>query len=187
MGAPVKKGMLLRHDGHLFVIEDVTEHHSGKQKPVVHVALRDIRDNRHLSRTLDELQPLQPLQAGYRVFQYLFHRGQSYVFMDSESFEETELTAERLEGMAPFLREGQELRVMVADGQIARVLVPDNVVLKVADTAAPTHAVGGAGNTMKEARLENGLEARVPLFIRAGDTVKIDTRTRDYLGKAAAE
>lgn len=186
MNVPVKKGMLLRHAGHLFFVEDVDEHHSGKQRPVFKVALRDVRDGRHISRTLDELTPLQPLAPSYRTLQYLFHRGDAYTFMDLETFDQVELTVEQLEGLAPFLREGQEIRAMVADGQIARLDRPDSVVLKVADTAKPAHSVGsGGGVGMKEAKLENGLEIRVPLFIKTGDPVQVSTRTQEYLGKAS--
>jgi elongation factor P len=61
--------------------------------------------------------------------------------------------------------------------------VDDIVTLKVKMTAPPGHSVGGASNVTKEATLENGLEVRVPLFVKTGDAIRIDTRTKTYAGK----
>jgi len=186
MNVPVKKGMLLRHQGRYYFVEDVTERHSGKQRPTVHVSLRDALDGRHIERTLDELEPIDEVAGGYRMLQYLYARGKTCVFMDNTTFEEIELTETQLQGYQPFLREGEEFKVLFAGDQPLRLEMPENVTLRVADTAAPTHAVGTGGNVMKEARLENGLIVRVPLFIKTGDLVKINTRTREYQGKVHA-
>src|SRR5436190_17525841 len=104
--------------------------------------------------------------------------------MDSESFEEVELSGPALQGFEPFLREGGEYRVFVAQDKPLRLQTAPSVELQVRDTAAPMHSVGVSNNILKEATLENGLLARVPLFIKSNDVVRIDTRTREYLGKA---
>ncbi len=184
MNVPVKKGMLLRHQGRYYWAESVVEHHSGQQKPAIHVSLRDALDGHHLDRTVDQLLPIEEVAHGFRTMQYLYAKGTSRVFMDSETFEESELSPTVLDGLEPFLREGQELRVLFAGGQPLRLEMPETIVLKIADTAAPAHAVGAGGSVLKEARLENGLEVRVPLFLKTGDSIKINTRSREYLGKA---
>jgi len=74
-------------------------------------------------------------------------------------------------------------RVAFIAGRPASLEMPEIVSLKVAMTAAPEHSVGVASNVTKEATLENGLQVRVPLFIKTGDTIRIDTRTRTYAGK----
>jgi elongation factor P len=61
--------------------------------------------------------------------------------------------------------------------------MPEVIPMRVADTAPPGHSVGAASNITKEARLENGLEIRVPLFIKTGDLIRVDTRSRTYSGK----
>jgi len=187
MNVPVKKGMLLRHQGHFFFVEDLVEHHSGKQRPTVHVTLRHALDGRHIERTVDELLPIDEVPCTYRTMQYLYAKGPARVFMDSQTFEEVELNPAALHGFEPFLKEGEELRVLHAGDQPLRLDLPESVVFKIADTAAPTHAVGTAANILKEASLENGLQVRVPLFIKTGDAVRIHTRTRQYLGKFQAE
>jgi elongation factor P len=115
--------------------------------------------------------------------QYLYQAGSERVFMDSESFEEFSLAEAQLQGFEPFLKEGETYRVQFVDGQPLAIDSPDTIKLEVAETAAPSHSVGGASNVLKEAVLENNLEVRVPLFIKMGDTIRVDTRTRAYVGK----
>jgi elongation factor P len=183
MNIPVRKGMLIRHHDHLYFVEDFHERHTGKQKPTVHVKLKDLKDGRHVERTLDELMPIREVEHSYRTLQYTYHRADVHVFMDTESFDEHELTEDQLHGFVPFLKEGQELRAMFADGRLANLETPSHVSLHVASTAAPERSVGQGGSVMKEAVLENGLTVNVPLFIKNGDLIRVDARDRTYAGK----
>jgi len=183
MNIPLKRGMLIRHQNHIYEVSDFQERHTGKQKPTVHVALRDVRDGRPVDRTLSDLEPVQEVEYAWRRMQYLYPKGRLRVFMDCDSFEEHELSDAHLQDRGDFLVEGAEYRVRIIDGTPASVEVPDVVSLRVALTAPAEHAVGAASNVMKEARLENGLEVRVPLFIKTGDLIRIDTRNRTYAGK----
>jgi len=175
--------MLIRHQNHLYVVADFQERHSGKQKPTVHVTLRDVRDGRQVERTLEQLEPIQEVAHVYRNAQYLYARGAARVFMDAETYEEFELGAVQLHGSEPFLKEGETYRVMFVEGQPLSLDLPEIVKLQVSETAAPGHSVGASASVMKEATLENGLTVRVPLFIKIGDTIRVDTRTKTYVGK----
>jgi len=175
--------MLIRHQNHLYVVADFQERHSGKQKPTVHVTLRDVRDGRQVERTLEQLEPIQEVAHAYRNAQYLYARGAARVFMDAETYEEFELGAVQLHGSEPFLKEGETYRVMFVEGQPLSLDLPEIVKLQVSETAAPGHSVGASASVMKEATLENGLTVRVPLFIKIGDTIRVDTRTKTYVGK----
>ncbi len=183
MNLPIKRGMVIRHQNHVYTIADFQERHSGKQRPTVHVLLRDLRDGRQVDRTLDELEPIEEVQHALRPMQYLYAKGDARVFMDSTTFEEFELTGSQLHGCEPFLKEGDEYRVMFVDGKPLMLEMPEIVRLKVRETAAPSHSVGNAASVLKEATLENDLLVRVPLFIKIGDVIRVDTRTRSYVGK----
>lgn len=183
MNIPLKRGMLIKYQDHLYFVADFNERHTGRQHPTVHVQLRDIRDGRQADRTLDELLPIVEVQRSYRQMQYLYPSGDGHVFMDSETFDESTLTAPHLHGCEPFLSAGDTYRVMCAEGRVIALEMPEIVPLKVGTTAAAGHSVGGGSNITKEATLENGLEVRVPLFIKTGDIIRVDTRTRTYAGK----
>lgn len=183
MNVPLKRGMLIRHQNHVYQVMDFQERHSGKQRPTVHVALRDVRDGHPVDRTLADLEPIQEVPHSIRPMQYLYMRGTECIFMDSETFEEYPLLADQLHGCEPFLSEGEEYRVKFVDGQPLALDLPEVIRLKVAETAAPAHSVGAASSVLKEATLENKLLVRVPLFIKIGDLIRVDTRTKTYVGK----
>jgi elongation factor P len=183
MNIPLRRGAIIRHQNHLFLIEDFHERHTGQQKPVVHVRLKDLKDGHHVERTLDEIMPVKEVDYTYRTLQYTYARGRALIFMDTETFDEHELDDDRLHGFTPFLNEGQELRAMFVDDQLVGVETPEHVALHVRMTAAPERSVGGGGSVMKEAELENGLVVKVPLFIKTGDLIRVDTRDRTYAGK----
>lgn len=183
MNIPLKRGMLIHHQGHVYSVADFQERHTGKQHPTVHVSLRDVRDGHPVDRTLADLEPIEEVAHALRPMQYLYPKGGAHVFMDSQTFEEYPLTAAQLHGCEPFLKEGEEYRVMFVDERPLSLEMPEIVRLQVTQTAAPAHSVGAAGSVMKEATLENGLMVRVPLFIKIGDTLRVDTRTKTYVGK----
>ncbi len=186
MRVPLTRGMVLRHQGHLYHVADFHERKTGKMKPTVHVQLRDLRDGHQVERTLDELEPLDEVETAIREAQYLYARGDAWVFMDNETFDEMELTEPQLAGFGPFLVEGETYRVLIADGRPVALQPPETVVLRVVHTAPPVHA-GGSSNVYKEAEMENGLTVMVPLFIRDGDLLRVLVRDRSYAGKEKAQ
>lgn len=183
MNIPLKRGMLIRHQGHVYSVADFQERRTGKQRATVHVSLRDVRDGHQVDRTLDDLEPIEEVPHANRTMQYLYAKGDRHVFMDSETFDEFELSATELHGCEPFLNEGESYRVTFVDDRPLALGLPEVIRLKVASTAAPSHSVGSASSVLKEATLENELVVRVPLFIKIGDTVRVDTRSRAYAGK----
>ena len=183
MNVPLKRGMLIRHQNHVYQVMDFQERNSGKQRPTVHVALRDVRDGHPVDRTLGDLEPIQEVPHAIRAMQYLYAKGGARVFMDSETFEEYGLTSEQLHGCEPFLKEGEEYRVKFIDAAPLALDLPEVIRLSVRETAAPAHSVGATASVLKEATLENGLLVHVPLFIKMGDTIRVDTRTKTYVGK----
>ncbi|MFQ5806739.1 MAG: elongation factor P [Phycisphaerae bacterium] len=183
MHIPLKRGMLIRHQNHLYVVADFQERRTGKMRATVHVVLRAIRDGHQVDRTLDQLEPLEEVSSAHRDLQYLYAGADNWVFMDTESFEQHELTDAQLHGCQPFLKEGETYRALFVEERPLSLDMPEVVLLEVATTAAPTHAVGQASNVMKEAELENGLEIRVPLFIKNGDKIRVNTRDKTYVGK----
>ncbi len=183
MNIPLKRGMLIRHQNHIYTVADFQERHTGKQKPTVHVTLRDVRDGRLVNRTLEEIEPIEEVPHAIRPMQYLYTKGTDYVFMDAETFEEFSLSHEQLRGSQSFLNEGETYRVMFVDDRPTSLDLPEIVRLKVSSTAAPSHSVGNASSVLKEATLENHLVVNVPMFIKMGDMIRVDTRTRAYVGK----
>ena len=127
MNIPLKRGMLIQHQNHIYIVADFQERHTGKQRPTVHVSLRDVRDGHPVDRTLADLEPIHEVQHALRPMQYLFARGADRVFMDSQTFEEQNLTPANLHGTEPFLKEGEEYRVMFVEGRPLALELPEIV------------------------------------------------------------
>jgi elongation factor P len=178
----LRKGMVIRHEGHVYTVLDYKLTKTGKQKATVHVKLGALGGGHSTDRTLDELGKLEEVPTEVRQMQYLYAAGKEHVFMDSESFEQYTLGADALGDSIPFLVEEETYRFLTVEGQIASIQLPSVVVLEVVDTAPVEHA-GGSSNVYKEARLKSGVVVQVPLFIKNGDRIRVKTENREYQGK----
>ncbi len=176
------RGSVIRHDGHLYTVLDFKVAQSGKQRPTVHVKLRDIKSGHAVDRTLDELGKIEEVNAEVRHMQYLYPAGHQRVFMDTESFEQYSFDAALLGFGMDFLTEGESYRFLAVDGQPVSLQLPPVIVMTIADTA-PVEHIGGGSNIQKEAKLSSGIVIQVPLFIKTGDKIRVTTDTREYQGK----
>ena len=117
-----------------------------------------------------------------KVMEYLYKQGDSYCFMDTESYEQVMLPAELVEDSMPYVALNSQVRVAFYDGKPLSVDLPASVALKVVETEP-----GARGNTVtnvfKPAKLETGLVVKVPLFMNIGDKVKVDTRTGEFISR----
>lgn len=178
----LRKGMVIRHQNHLYTVLDFTVAHSGKSKPTVHVKLRSLKGGHASDRTLDQLGRIEEVQAQVRPMQYLYQEGEHWVFMDPQTLEEHLLSADVLGKAVPFMVNGESYPVLSVDGQPLELQLPLTLTLEITDTAPVEHA-GGSASVLKEATLASGLLIHVPLFLKTGDKVRVDTATRTYLGK----
>jgi len=182
----LRKGMVIRHEGQLYTVMDFHVAQSGKQKPTVHVKLRAVRDGRQADRTLDQLGTIDEVSSEVRDFQYLYASGRERVFMDLETYDQHSLHEDQLGEAVHYLVEEQPYRFLVVEGRPAVIQLPPTIAMQVVDTAPPEHA-GGGSSVYKEARLASGRMIMVPLFIKTGDFIRINTVTGEYQGKEGKE
>ncbi len=112
--------------------------------------------------------------------QYIYMQDELYYFMDSETFEQTPLTSEQLGGIKLFLKEGMDVKILYYKGSPLNVELPTFIELVVAKTE-PGFKGDTATGGGKPATLETGAVVRVPFHINEGDTIKVDTRTSEYI------
>ena len=181
----LKRGMVIEFKDHHWIVDDFRTIQSGKQRPTVHVTLRNLKNGHTTDKTLDQLGKLEEVASEHRQMQYLYHTADKYVFMDSESFEELAMDRAFVDSALPILVEGEHYRFLMVGGQPLSLQMPATVEIEVADTAPVEHA-GGGSSVHKEAKLASGIVIHVPLFIKTGDRIKIGAEKHDYLGKAHA-
>ena len=181
LAGDIKKNVCLRIDGRIYVVIDFLHVKPGKGNTVMRTKLRDVADGRVLERTWIVSAKLDECQVDHRQFQYLYKEGNDLVFMNNETFEQVNISADFIEGVQ-FLKEGDTVQVAIdaATEAILTAEIPIKTVLKVTYTE-PGLKGDTATNATKPATLETGAEIRVPLFINEGDLIEVDTRDGSYV------
>lgn len=112
--------------------------------------------------------------------QFLYQDGDTYNFMDPATYEQFPLSKDVLADQAKYLKEGLEVQLIVSDDEALALELPNSIVYEVKETG-PGEKGNTVSNVFKEAVLDNGLIVRVPMFMKIGERVKVDTRTGEYV------
>lgn len=180
-----KRGMVLMIEGVPQVLEDFHTTGTAQTRHKLHARLRNLKTGRIADRSFAEGERVTVAELTHRRAQFSYQQGDTYAFLDAETFEELILSAEQVGDRHGFLKENEEYRALILEGRLLDIVLPPVVPLRIVETAPPIR--GGSDSTWKSARLETGLEIMVPLFIASGEVVRVDTQQRKYLGKEHAE
>ena len=180
----LRKGIAIQLDDRLFQVVEYTHIKIGRGSAQVKLRLRDVRSGGVVERAFQATERFEPAFLEHREVQFLYSDGDAYHFMDNESYEQTELTPEKLGDAVKYLKDGLTLEMLVHEADIVSVELPVAVELTVTETE-PGFKGNTASGGSKPATLETGVVVQVPLFISVGDVLKVDTRTGQYLEKAS--
>ena len=175
----VSNGMKLEHKGDVWNIVEFAHVKPGKGGAFVRLKIKSLTTGRVLDETLQASAKVEQADVSYRRMVYLYKDGADYIFMDNDSYEQLPMPEDLIGDRSNFLKENVEATVVFWESKAISVDLPPKVDLRVVDTIG---AVRGdtATNVTKEAKLETGFVAQVPLFINNGDVVRIDTRDGGY-------
>ena len=180
----LKNGMTLLLDGKLWQVVENQHHKPGKGQAVVRTKLKQVTTGKVVDRTFRAAEDVEQAIVERKELQFLYRDGDAYVLMDTETYEQRHVPPEVIgDDAAQWIQEGDEIQIQQYDGEIIGVEVPTTVELEVTHTE-PGLAGDTATNTLKPATLETGVEVQVPLFIDIGETIKVDTRSGDYVSRA---
>jgi len=149
----------------------------------VKLSVRNLENGSLEEKTLNSNAKVDEISTLKRRMQFLYSDGDNAVFMNPTTYEQTEIARDLLKTQLPFIKEGEEVDVLFWDERALSIDIAPKVTLAVAQTD-PGVKGNSATNVFKPARLENGLEVKVPLFIKKGDRVRIDTRSGNYVERA---
>jgi elongation factor P len=178
----LKNGMVLNIDGQLWAVVEFQHVKPGKGPAFVRTKLKNVESNKTVDKTFNAGTKVETATVDRRSMQYLYNDGNSYVFMDVQSYEQLEVSPEILGNAANFLLENQEVVVATNEGRVLFVELPASVELVITFTEPGLAGDSATGRT-KPATLETGHEIQVPLFINQGEKVKVDTRDSSYMGR----
>ena len=178
----LKNGMVLNIDGQLWSVLWFQHHKPGKGGAVVRTKLKSVLSGKVVDKTFNADVKVDVATVDRREMTYLYSDGESYVFMDSTTYDQLPLSPDVVGEASNFLLENQSATVAVHEGTPLYIELPASVELTVEYTEPGLQGDRSSGGT-KPARLETGYEIQVPLFITTGEKVKVDTRSGDYLGR----
>jgi len=178
----LRNGNVLDLDGALWQVTDFQHVKPGKGHAFVRTRLRNVLTGYVLERTFKADERVPQAIIDKREMQLLYREGESYVFMDTQTYEQAELSPAQVGAAASFLQDSDVVIVPTHKGQALYVDLPAAVVLEVvaSDPGVKGDRVSGA---TKPATVSTGLVVQVPLFVEAGDRIKIDTRERRYISR----
>ncbi len=178
----LKNGMVLDLDGQLWTVTWFQHHKPGKGNTVVRSKLKHVLTGKVIERTFNSDTKVESASVDRREMQYLYHDGESYVFMDTDTYEQLNLSAEVVGEAKNYLLENQVATVALHQDNPLFIDMPTSVELEITYTEPGLQGDRSTGGT-KPATVETGLQIQVPLFIINGEKVKVDTRDGSYLGR----
>ncbi len=182
-GNEIRPGAVLEHDGGLWAAVKVNIVKPGKGGAFAQVELKNLRDGRKLNERFRSEDKVEQVQLEMKDQQFLYETDGKLVFMDSETFEQTELDADLLGDRRPFLQDGMMASVQYFGDEALAVSIPQKVKCRVVETE-PVVKGQTAANSYKPAILDNGVRLMVPPFIGADEDIWVHTEFMEYSERA---
>ena len=177
-----RKGITFQMDNNIMVIVDFQHVNPGKGAAFVRTKIKNVITGSVLEKTFNPTEKFELAHIERRTMEYLYNDGELYYFMDTENYEQIPLNKSQVEDALNFVKENMTVDMKFFNGQPFSVEPPNFVELKITfcepgvrgDTATPG---------TKPATLETGYVIQVPFFVNEGDTIRVDTRTGEYMSR----
>lgn len=176
----LRNGTFFQEGKDLFQVINYEHHKQGRGSGNIRVKVRNLRSGSITEKTYMNGSRVESADVEKKKAQFLYIEGDNYNFMDQQSFEQFAMSKAILGDSAKFLQEGMEVILLTFEDEALGIELPLSLVYSIAETG-PGEKGNTVSNVYKEATLDNGLVARVPMFMSAGEKVRIDTRTGNYV------
>jgi elongation factor P len=178
-----KNGMHIELDGGAWRIVEFQHVKPGKGGAFVRTKLKSIDTGAVVDKTFRAGEKFPRVHTEVKQVQYLYDAGDDVVFMDEENYEQIHLTRESVAEALEFVPPSSSVQLLTVDGRPAGIQLPASVELSISETE-PGVKGDTVSNVTKPATLETGAVVQVPLFVNAGDRIKVDPRERRYISRA---
>ena len=175
----LKKGTLFQWEGEPFRVVEYNQKVMGRGGSIVNVRIKSMLDGKVLEKTFKGNEQLQSADVTTQSVQYLYNDGSVFFFMNGETFEQFEVSADMVGDGAGYLKEGDKVQLQFFNDSPINVELPKNVPLEVTYTESVVKGDTSSAIT-KDATLETGITIKVPAFIKQGDVISVDTSNGAY-------
>lgn len=179
----LRKGLTIQYDNSIWRVMDFQHVKHGRGQAIVRSKLRNLRNGNISEVTFRGGEKLETAHIDHRPMQYLYENAGNYVFMDTENFEQIAIPGENIEEEVKFMKENEEVSVVLYEGEVIGLELPAKVELEVVETEPGIRGDTQSGGS-KPATLETGAVITVPLFINRGDILIVNTEDGTYDSRA---
>ncbi len=179
-----KNGSHIEVDNAIYRIMEFQHVKPGKGGAFVRTKLRKLEDGAVIDKTFRAGEKFRPVRTETRRMQYLYDSGDAAVFMDTESYEQTEIPKDSIADEMRWVLPNDTVELLLVDERPAGVQIPSAVEMTVTATQPGLKGDTASGGGSKPATLESGVTVQVPLFVNEGDRVRVDTRSGEYVSRA---
>lgn len=182
MAGDIRKGVTFLYEGNIMTIVDFQHVKPGKGAAFVRTRMKNVVTGAVLEKTFNPTDKMELARIETKEMQYLYNDGELYYFMDQDTYDQIPLNKEQVEDALQFVKETGTVTMKFFQDKPFSVDPPNFVELQIT-FCEPAVAGNTATNATKPATLETGYEIMVPMFVNEGDTIRIDTRTGDYMSR----
>jgi elongation factor P len=180
----IRKGLKVLMDGKPYTVTEFQFVKPGKGAAFTRTKFKNLLTGDSIERNIRSGEKLEPANVDQRDMQFLYKEGDDLVFMDQTNYEQVSVAASLIGEAADLMKDNLPCTVLFFNERPVDVSLPTFVFLEVT-SSEPGVAGDTSGKVTKPATVETGAEIKVPIFIRVGDMIKIDTRTHEYVERVA--
>ncbi len=180
----LKSGLTIELDGQVYQVISSEHHKPGKGQAVVRTRLREVESGKVFNKTFNAGIKVQRAHVDRRNMQYLYSRDDIFYLMDTENYEQIEISRAQIRDVAQWLKEGETVMIASYQGKLLGLEPPQTVERAVTKTEPGVRGDTAQGGT-KPALIEGGVTVTVPLFVNQGDIIKVDTTTGEYVERVS--
>jgi len=180
-----KNGLAFYYNDEPYIITWFQHHKPGKGVTKMLVKIKNLKNGKNIETAFNTSEKFEPINLERKSMQYLYEDGNFAYFMDPTTYEQIEIHLESLGEDIKFLKAEQKVTILSIDEVPSNVEVPKKVTLQVTECIESVDKGNTTGNVLKEATLETGLIVKVPGFIKQGESININTETKEYVERAS--
>ena len=186
MGSPndIKKGVVIIKDNEPWVVTGFQHVNPGKGAAFVRTRIKNAKTGKTLEQTYKTSENLTFAEIEYRNMAYLYHDNTGYVFMDNKNYEQVSIADDDMGDDVKYIKENLEVIVCMHEDMPIAVQVPKKMKFTIVETAPAVKGDTASGNVTKEAKTDTGFSVQIPIFLKQGDEVIVNTETGEYVERA---
>lgn len=180
----IGKGVVLKFKDGLYLVTDFQHVNPGKGSAFVRTRLKNIATGKSVDQTYKAGEAIDIVDVEKRRMQYLYKDESNLYFMDKNNYEQVQIPKEMIGTQEGFVKEGQEVMIITHESTPITIELPKKITLLITDAPMVVKGDTASGNVTKEVTLETGAKIRVPMFVKAGESIVINTDTGEYAERA---